>query len=203
VFSKLWLARRFLVPEARLVCFDARHPFPLQTGGYDVAFCHDALHYLPDKVLAVAELRRVARSVLIGHAHNRLVENLSPGRPLAPVAYGELLPGAVMYDDAELASAAHEARAPRPGGRLDEAAALALAWAPEERPGPSLTRARPGARLRLNPLLDPDSLEIRWPSVRYRQEYEALSGHLRGVDLSAGEDELYRRRVLLDLPEAW
>ena len=203
VFSKLWLARRFLVPEAHLVCFDARYPFPLQAGGYDVAFCHDALHYLPDKLLAVAELRRIARCVLIGHAHNRLVANLSAGSPLAPAAYAELLPGAVMYDDAELAGAAREAHAPRPGENLDCAAAIALAWPPEQRRGPSLTRARPRARLRLNPLLDPDSLELRWPSERYREEYEALSSHLRGVDRSAGEDELYRRRVLLDLPEAW
>ena len=29
VFAKLWLARRFVCPRARLVCFDAAAPWPL------------------------------------------------------------------------------------------------------------------------------------------------------------------------------
>ena len=34
VFSKLWLARRYLAPGARLVCFDAGAPWPLRDGAF-------------------------------------------------------------------------------------------------------------------------------------------------------------------------
>ena len=95
------------------------------------------------------------------------------------------------------------ARPPRAGGDLEAAAAVALAAPPAHGSGLSLDKQRPGARLRLNPLLHPVTLEVRWPSTRYGEEYGALSDHLRGIDPQAGTEELYRRRVLLDLPEAW
>jgi SAM-dependent methyltransferase len=80
VFSKLWLCRRFVCPQARLWCFDAADAVPLADGEVEVALCHDALHYLPDPAHAVGELRRVASTaVLVGHAHNADVDNLSGG----------------------------------------------------------------------------------------------------------------------------
>ena len=42
VFSKLWLARKFVAPQAKLVCLDANFDFPFADNSYDAAFCHDA-----------------------------------------------------------------------------------------------------------------------------------------------------------------
>ena len=193
VFSKLWLARRFVVPDARLVCFDASDPFPFADGEFATALCHDALYFLPDKAHVVAELARVAPTVLIGHTHNREVD--THGDPLTVDEYAQLLPGATLYDDAELTAAYLEQRAPRPSDDLSDAAAIALveasgpAQAASEKMGtvPFLSR---------NPLLRADG-RVAWPSARYRDEYAPLSGHL-----TAEGDPVHLRQVL-DLPEAW
>ena len=214
VWSKLWLAKRFVAPEAELVCFDAaRGPFPLADGAADVAFCHDALYFLPEKAHVVAELARVAPRVLVGHAHNARADNFSAGAPLAPAEYAALLPGEpVLYEDAKPTRALLEDRPPRAApdaAALDDAAAIALAW-PAAEPGPAgaLALAPAGAKLRRNPLLDPVTLAPRWPSRRYEAEYAADSGYLSRprVDRAAlhGSDPaLVRRRILLDLPAAW
>jgi SAM-dependent methyltransferase len=204
VFSKLWLCRRFVCPSARLWCFDAADPIPLADGEVDVAVCHDALHYLPDAAHAVAELRRVAsRAVLVGHAHNADVENLSPGSPRSAAGWAGLLPGATLYDDAQLGEALWRGESPRPrrAVELGGAAAVALALGRAAGDGPSFADPAPGAQLRPNPLLGPGGT-IAWPSERYAQEYGPLSEHLCAPpDLTAAERA--RRRLDLDLPEAW
>jgi SAM-dependent methyltransferase len=232
VFAKLWLARRFVAPDAELVCFDAAAPFPAADASADLCLCHDALHYLPDCEHAVAEMRRIGGRVLVGHAHNAAVANLSPGAPLAVAEYAALAPDAEFYDDAALARAATWglAAAPIRAEQLADVAAVAFVTpapcAPTPTPTPTATRGAfsvppLGARLRLNPLLsaepgEPASVSVRWPSPRYEQEYAALSDYLRDVPplprslldacrfgADARVDELARRRVLLDLPEAW
>ena len=71
--------------------------------------CHDALYFFPDKPAALAEMRRIAGPdgrILIGHAHNALVDQGGvAGSPLAPHGYASLVPKAVMYDDADLTAA--------------------------------------------------------------------------------------------------
>jgi SAM-dependent methyltransferase len=196
VWSKLWLARRFVAPGAELVCFDAGGPWPV-AGAFDLALCHDALHYLPDKAHAVRELERLAPVVVVGHAHNAAVENLSPGDPLDVAGYAELLPGAVLYDDDELALAAVSGGRPRPrsaAGLDAPAIGLARGGAPAD---VAYTVPSPGAALRRNPLLGEDG-RPRWPSPRYEQEYGPHSGYL-----TADGGDPVRRRVLLDLPERW
>jgi SAM-dependent methyltransferase len=216
VFAKLWLAKRFVVPDAQLVCLDAGTPGwsrHVPGGRADLALCHDALHYLPDIPAAVAELRAVADVVLVGHAHNGAVDNLSAGSPLDVDGYAALLDGAVLYDDEELGRDLAAGRPPHPhaGEELRGASAIALALG--GRPaGGAYAVPPPGTRLRVNPLLVDG--EVRWPSDRYRDEYAALSPHLTepyavpAGALVAGRgdeavDRLARRRVLLDLPERW
>jgi SAM-dependent methyltransferase len=204
VFAKLWLCRRFVAPEAQLVCLDARDALPFADALFDLALCHDALHYLPEPAHAVAELRRVAGAdgaVIVGHAHNAAVENLSPGAPLDVAGLAALLPGARLYDDAELGRAlvAGAAAPPRAARELESSAAIALV-AGATLPDGRFALPPAGAPLRRNPLLGEDGT-VRWPSERYAREYGPLSGHLALVD---GEPEaLARRRVLVDLPEAW
>ncbi len=215
VFAKLWLARRYVAPTAHLVCFDAAAPWPLADGAADLVFCHDAFYFLPEKPHVAAEMLRVAGAgrVLVGHAHNALVDNLSSGDPLAPAEYAALFGEPLLYDDRELTAALVEGRAPAPGSAAAVADAPAVAMAAGAgAPRPVLGGvAVPshGAKLRRNPLYA--SAMIRWPSERYEREYGPLVTypmHAEGPEHAvAGADPvtdgLARRRVLLDLPASW
>jgi SAM-dependent methyltransferase len=202
VWAKLWLARRYVVPEAALVCFDAAAPWPAAAGAADVAVCHDALYFMVAKAHVARELERVAPVVLVGHAHNALVDNFSAGEPLDPAGYAALFTGPVAcYDDAELTRALLEDRAPRAASpaALAGAAAVALARgaAAAVRPDPAVALPPAGAALRRNPLLRENGT-VAWPSARYEAEYAPLSGYL--TDAAA---DPVRARRLVDLPEAW
>ncbi len=198
VFSKCWLAKRFVAPDATLICADAASPLP--DGPFDLAFCHDALHYLPSPAAVCAELGRVAPRVVVGHAHNALVDNLSAGAPLDPPGYAALLPGARLFDDADLAAAALGGTAPeRSAGELASAEAIGLVSG-ETTPAEQ-SFLQPLGELRRNPLIGADDI-INWPSERYEQEYAALSPHLTDPP-PADDAERVRRRWLLDLPAAW
>ena len=216
VFAKLWLARRYVAPAARLLCFDAAAPWPLAGGSAGLVFCHDAFYFLPDKPHVAAEMLRVAGPngrVLVGHAHNALVDNLSAGDPLSPAGYAALFGTPLLYDDRELTRALVETRAPVPRNVDALADAPAVAWAtgaPASRAlSGGLTMPPPGAVLRRNPLYaGPD---IRWPSERYRREYGPLATYPLRSDAPewavAGSDNatdhFARHRVLLDLPRQW
>ncbi len=213
VFAKLWLARRYVAPKARLICFDAATPWPLLDRSAGLVFCHDAFYFLPDKPHVAAEMRRVsAGPVLVGHAHNALVDNLSAGSPLPPAEYAALFGSPLLYDDLELTRALVEARAPVPAalGALDWAAAISLALAGPPQPVlGGLAMPQAGAVLRRNPLYSGDM--ILWPSDRYQKEYAShatypleATGPERAVAGSDAQiDDLARRRVLLDLPASW
>ncbi len=216
VFAKLWLARRYLAPDARLVCFDAAAPWPLASGFAELVFCHDAFYFLPKKPHVAAEMLRVAGSggrVLVGHAHNALVDNLSAGEPLPPAGYAALFGMPLLYDDRELTQALIEARAPVPGtaAMIAGAPAVALATgAGEPRPvSGGLAMPPAGAALRRNPLYAGPA--IQWPSERYKREYGPLATYPMQADVpehavagaDPATDRLARRRVLLDLPQQW
>ncbi len=213
VFAKLWLARHYIAPSARLVCFDAADRWPFADGAWDTVFCHDAFYFLPDKPHVAAEMRRVASGpVLVGHAHNALVDNLSAGSPMAPADYASLFGSPLLYDDRELTAALVGARAPVPAAANDLAMApavsLAIGTVPPKPVVGGLAMPAPGAELRRNPLYEWD--KVRWPSERYEREYGALATYplqATGPEAAiAGEPEiedLVRRRVLVALPEAW
>ena len=193
VFAKLWLARRFIAPDALLICFDAAAPWPLPSGWADLVFCHDAFYFLPDKPHVAAEMLRVGGTVLVGHAHNALVDNLSSGAPLDPAGYAALFGTALLYDDLELTRAVVEARAPvpAPAEALGQAAAIGLVarGAPPRSVAGGLAMPADGAALRRNPLYQPDA--IHWPSDRYASEYGPLATypmHAEGPDHAVAGD---------------
>ncbi len=216
VFAKLWLARRYLAPGARLVCFDAAVAWPLASASAGLVFCHDAFYFLPEKPHVAAEMLRVAGPhgrVLVGHAHNALVDNLSAGEPLPPAGYAALFGTPLLYDDRELTQALVDARAPVPSPAESIAGAPAVALAtgagtPRPVSG-GLAMPPAGAVLQRNPLYAGPA--IRWPSERYEREYGPLATYplqseapeqaIAGAD--AATDRLARRRVLLDLPQRW
>ena len=215
VFAKLWLARRFVSPEAHLLCFDAAAPWPLADAAADLVFCHDAFYFLPDKPHVAAEMQRVAGPgrVLVGHAHNALVDNLSAGSPLSPAGYAALFGTPLLYDDRELTAALVEGRAPAPAhvDALADAPAVAMAsgaGAPRPVLG-GVALPPPGTSLRRNPLYT--GSDIAWPSERYEREYGPLVTYPLHADVpdhavagtDPATDQLARRRVLLDLPASW
>ena len=202
VWAKLWLARRFVARGATLLCFDAAFPWPLPDASADLVFCHDAFYFLPEKPHVAREMRRVAGNgaVLVGHAHNALVDNLSAGSPLTPAAYAALLGAEYWYDDRELTAALVEARAPVPSRALDAAPAVSFAAGaghPRAVEG-GLALPPPEAALRPNPLYQNGA--ITWPSDRYRTEYGPLATY---PARPTGAPDAVRRRELVDLPERW
>lgn len=127
VFSKLWLARRFIAPNAALVCFDAAEPWPIVSHSFDLVHVHDALYFLPNKERVASELNRIARAdgtIAISHAHNAVVDNFSSGAPLDRVGYAALFPGAVCYDDRALADAVVRGESIAGIGRVADAAGV-------------------------------------------------------------------------------
>jgi SAM-dependent methyltransferase len=231
VFSKLWLARRFVAPTAKLVCFDANKSFPLVENFFHSAFCHDAFYFLPEKRHVAEELKRVTKdAILIGHAHNAEVDNYSSGAAVSFDDYIEILGDKIsLYDDADLTRACLESAKPeaKPIEDLRTGAALAFVINGEAVSNPFAEFAFPLARrtLRINPLMcDEREKTVRqtpvYQSERYESEYAALSGYLNlnGENISdedltvaaRGEwannnklTDLARRRILLDLPEKW
>ena len=218
VFSKLWLARHFVVPHAPLVCADVTAGLPLQLPKGSTILCHDAFYFMPEQERIAGSLMAAAGrhgSVLIGHAHNIRFEHGIAGRPRTPEEYAALFPGCRLYDDAELAQGPSPARTPE---ELAAVEAVSLAWSAagsyDTRPI-DLHLSPAGSPLRLNPLLvrDGDRLKPAWPTPAFAREYAAatyLETDMPREDLLSGTvgrdpltDDLARRRILLNLPERW
>jgi SAM-dependent methyltransferase len=77
-FNLLYLARRFLVPQALLVCADASLPLPFFDGAFEASVCTDVFQYLPDPALSAAELLRVTRGPIV-LSHLWTPSSRSPG----------------------------------------------------------------------------------------------------------------------------
>ena len=105
VFSKLWLAQRFVCPGARYVCADVTDGLPpLDLPAPAYVLCVDALYFLRDKAAALAALEALGDVLVVGHAHTP-DEVHSSGAPLTAGQYADLLRAEVVYDDDELTSA--------------------------------------------------------------------------------------------------
>ena len=217
VFSKLWLARHWVAPDAGLVCFDAAAPWPV-AGRFDLVLCQDAFYFLEPKAGILEHLRSLAGpagSLAVGHVHNREAANLSSGRAVDADEIAAWFPDGLVYDDDELTRALAEARVPvaRPPAALRHVEAFAVAAGPglvhppRRLDGPA-TRPSPDARLRRNPLYAGDAA-IAWPSERYRAEYAARATYPARTDCPAETRDVAayeaaaRRRELVHLPERW
>ena len=227
VFAKLWLGRRYLLPPSTLLaCADIAGPPVAVASGPAAALCHDALYFIPDRAAVVAALRSIAGPdgvALAGHLHLAGWDHGGvAGARLEAAEWLGLMPGAALYEDAALAATLVDGTPPEPvapealAGR--EAASLASRPA---RAAPDLALALPPveAPLRLNPLLAegrPGRLSPHWPSPAFAREYANADyldaatpppERLEAARLGHRDDpmlaRLARRRVLVDLPEAW
>nr|WP_246503781.1 class I SAM-dependent methyltransferase [Plastoroseomonas arctica] len=220
VFAKLWIARHWLVPEARLICMDAAQDWPLPDGAFDLVACQDAFYFLEPKPAILARLHRLLAPLgvlAIGHVHNRDWPNFSTGSAMTATELTAMFPGAALYDDTELTEALAAGRAPKVahGEALAAAEAFAIATGPGLRPACAvqggLALPASGTSLSRNPLYDDGGRRV-WPSERYSREYgsratypETTSAPSRAI-LDAAQPALReqaRRRELVALPERW
>lgn len=218
VFAKLWLARHFIAPSARLVCFDAASSWPIESAAFDFVHVHDALYFLPRKDHVAREMRRIVNSagtIAVSHAHNATVDNYSAGAPLDREGYAALFPSAVFYDDRSFADAVVRGAVPICG-----ASETTPAYAFVDGPTASDARACAddvalptlGAPLVRNPLYVADGrTQIVWPSQRYEREYAALATYplvtsapaVATMSDDASIVTMARTRELVALPKRW
>ena len=203
VWAKLWLAQRFVCPEARYVCADVTalpDRADLGLDGPAYVWCHDAFYFMQDKPAAAAAMTALAGpggTVAVGHAHVADPH----GEPLTPEGYADVLGADLLYDDAELSTALLECRParPAPAGDLHDSEAIALVAGDPCEPAPA-DLGEPLAPLRLNPLYVDGRLT--WPSTRYAEEYGPRSTLPEQWPDPLPADAA-RRRLLVDLPEHW
>ncbi len=203
VWAKLWLAQRFVCPAARYVCADVTQVLDLPARRPAYVLCHDAFYFLRDKPAAAAALRALAGcggTVVVGHAH--VADRLSSGEPLPAAEYAGLLGTDLLYDDDELTRSLLEHRPPVPAlpAALEQSEAVALVSGDRLAPAP-VDLGEPLPPLRVNPLYVDGAL--RWPSERYATEYGPRSTYLPPRLPDPLPADAARRRVLVDLPEAW
>lgn len=112
-FVNLYLARRFIAPDAVCVCLDAEARMPFQPSSFDAVFCMDAFHYVREKIGLVEELRRTLRPDglwLFPHLHNASAKNPTAGYPLPARGYKFAFSGveARLFPEEALLRSFHE-----------------------------------------------------------------------------------------------
>ena len=221
-FRKLWLATRFVAPTVTAVCCDGNQMLPFASGRFALVVSADAFHYVWARQLLATELRRVSANdgvLVLGHLHNRLVDNWSAGMPLPPDGYRRLLGPDVrlLREDLLLEAALVDGPVDVRGASDDELAgapalaAVAARWPLPDRLAPAPPRET--SRLTVNPLYRPSSQGRGWtlvpPTALYADEYPDIYRYLPGeVFLPDAADvadvqQLRRSCVLIDLPDRY
>jgi SAM-dependent methyltransferase len=214
-FWKLYLAKRFLVPECDPVCCNANEPLPFRRDQFSLVVCGDAFHYIWSKRQFAGEMQRVVGAdgaIILPHLHSALSWNPAQGLPLAPSAYPRLFPGmeARLYDEAQFLRAALES-GPVDFSRNPLAAEL------EATPALVLMASRAGEvfraypppdyagleRFSLNPLYRRDpSIRSRWRRVFSSRQYEDDYGECKEYLPETLELTVDAERKVAD-PLAW
>ena len=218
VFSKLWLARRYLSIKGDLVCGDIEQVAPLTVGQPASVFCHDAFYFFEHKSEILNRLRQLAGGgpVAVGHVHTNAVDHNVAGYPKSVAEYQRMATNdASFFDDNQLAKMWLDPDQPPSQATSDLSASEAIAWVEGEVNDDLYALHQPANSLKINPLLDTKTDRIHWPTDRFRQEYEADASYLKLTDdernrlqqpdqlSKAQQSNFFRRRILLDLPERW
>jgi SAM-dependent methyltransferase/uncharacterized protein YbaR (Trm112 family) len=204
-FFQLWVARRWIAPNADYVCADAAAPLPFADDAFGAAVCTDAFHLFPNQRACLAELRRCGGFVVIDRAGNGLLEPHDVESELYPAGYVDLLDGAPfrMIGQRELVADYLAGRGPalhrqRPIEEFAEEKWLSIVIDPTESAftdHPDFTTApHAEGRLGVNPIYriergdDEVRLLFEFPSTWYAFENaDMLAYHSAGIRLSSRE----------------
>ncbi len=220
VFSKLWLARRYMKVQGSLICGDITQPAPLTTDQPTSVFCHDAFYFFEQQTELLNTLRSwaIGGPIAIGHVHTNAVNHHVAGFPRSFNDYQRMAtPNALFADDRRLV---HHWLAQQPIGPPDTdalSAAEAVAWVEGTINNTLYPLDHPATPLQHNPLLrvSGEAVTLQWPTERFQREYEADAGYLHpdAAEVTAitqpdslskaQQDRFFRRRILVDLPERW
>ncbi|MCC7207427.1 MAG: class I SAM-dependent methyltransferase [Anaerolineae bacterium] len=194
-FLNLYIAKRFIAPDATLICLSTEAPLPFADRALSGVWCLDGMHYVRAKAALGQELRRVTRPDgvwVFPHLHNALSPNPNAGIPLPPEDYRRCFGGMEprLFVEADIlrlftqaqeldltASAAEQALGSAPVICL-VASANEATW--RRYPALAQTLADAGP-LALNPIYaarDGDSdvqLEMAWPSAELEAECRAVT----------------------------
>lgn len=119
VFSKCWLAKHWVAPNADFVVFDAAAPWPIAGAAFDLVMCHDAFHFLPEQAANADRLRVAAAPggvLAVSHLHNDGFRDGAMGPAKTATEWAVLFPTAAVYDDADLLGALMDRAAPAVSG---------------------------------------------------------------------------------------
>jgi SAM-dependent methyltransferase len=216
-FTLLYLAKRFLAPSALFICADASRRLPFRDGAFEAAVCADTFVYLPDRGSAARELLRTVRGPLL---MSRLADPAYQARgghpPLEPGAYLEMFAarGPRLYRDGDLLDGFLKRRVldlTLPGGSREDV--LTLTAGVEAKAWPGADYFVSGTEL--NPIYDVQEegavlkLHRKFISERYTEVYRAVEEFLpesltiTREQIAAGDPDLVRKFVLLDLPAGY
>jgi SAM-dependent methyltransferase len=207
-FVNLYLARRYLIPNAACICMDAEAPLPFADALFDAAVCMDGLHYVRAKRALLRELDRTITHEglwLFPHMHNARGTNFSPGVPLTADDYMrlfEFVPSRLLSESEVFTRFMHE-QALELGDPVDEsilqmsdvfslvASRRADLWGRQTDLAAPLVRAK--VPLRVNPIYQPTRnhetvrLDMSWPAGNLERECEAVKQFLpQSCSIAAG-----------------
>jgi len=103
-FWGLYVAKRWIAPEAEYICCSADNTLPFADKVFSAVFSSDAFHYIVNKRSSVQELNRVTAEgvIILTWVHNRRVRVPYDGVPLPPEGYHALfhdLPHRIVADE--------------------------------------------------------------------------------------------------------
>src|SRR5262245_18452862 len=90
LFFGLYVAKRWLAPEAKYICCAADTALPFPDDAFSVVFCSDAFHYFVSKATSIRELERLTQSdglIMLVSIRNMFEKNRHGGLPLPPEGY--------------------------------------------------------------------------------------------------------------------
>ena len=206
VYSKLWLARKFLNVRGVLVCGDIEAGPVLQLDRPATVFCHDAFYFFENKDRALVNMRTLAKggNLAMGHVHTDAVQHAGFAENFEQY-HGRAHETSTFYDDIELTESwLGKVREPSPQQRAKNAAAISWTEGPINPKPFGFTRF--AGPLQPNPLLEMigSNLQLKWPTEDFRREYEADASFLQEtLPPNASEYQRWQRCQMLDLPERW
>jgi uncharacterized protein YbaR (Trm112 family)/SAM-dependent methyltransferase len=199
-FWKLWMAKRFTVPQCEAMCCDANSPLPFARDTFSMTILADAFPYIWHKRLLADELIRSTGPdgvILMPHLHSTLGENFTAGMTLTPEGYRNLfaLHQPRLFSDERLFDGVfHDrivdlTRDASPAELGDEPSFTLIASVKDDL-FKAYRVAEPGeieGELRVNPLYRIDQrgesavLTLAFPTPEYEEEFGACKEYLPSI----------------------